>query len=154
MLGNVSHCSVTFPKFTLCYQVDETTSGVLYSLLAVNQRSRKFWSRYSDGRTDQEVMLTLAAASGLVPLLHTGSELMREAAAGVVNLCASSDRNRINIMRVRAVEPLVELLHTGTEGAREQAGSALKALVDFSAGEEDDPGGSSMAKDATLGGGG
>jgi len=110
--------------------VDETTAGVLYSLLAVNARSRKFWSRYSDGRTDQEVSLTLAAAKGLVPLLHTGSELMREAAAGVVNLCATTDRNRVNIMRARAVEPLVELLHTGTEGAREQAGAALKALVD------------------------
>lgn len=85
-------------------QVDETTAGVLYSLLAVNARSsRKFWSRYSDGRTDQEVSLTLAAAKGLVPLLHTGSELMREAAAGVVNLCATSDRNRVNIMRARAV---------------------------------------------------
>ena len=87
--------------------MDETTAGVLYSLLAINARSRKFWSRYSDGRTDQEVSLTLAAAKGLVPLLHTGSELMREAAAGVVNLCATSDRNRVNIMRARAVEPLV-----------------------------------------------
>ncbi|KAK3278401.1 hypothetical protein CYMTET_13654 [Cymbomonas tetramitiformis] len=120
-------------------QVDEATAGVLYSLLAVNARSRKFWSRYSDGRTDQEVRLTLAAAKGLVPLLHTGTELMREAAAGVVNLCASSDRNRVNLFRARAVEPLVELLHTGTEGGREQAGSALRELVNYVEGDSQMP---------------
>jgi hypothetical protein len=89
---------------------DETTAGMLWALLSLNNnRGKGYWARYAEGsegaRTD--VRVSVPAIQSLVPLLNTGSDVMREAAAGIFALVAPSDYNKVCICKARAIEPLV-----------------------------------------------
>lgn len=89
---------------------DETTAGVLWALLSLNnKRSKGYWARYAEGsgETRGDVRVSVSAIQGLVPLLNTGSDVMREAAAGIFALVAPSDYNKVCICKAGAIEPLV-----------------------------------------------
>jgi hypothetical protein len=89
---------------------DETTAGVLWALLSVNnKRSKGYWARYAEGSgaARGDVRVSVSAIQGLVPLLNTGSDVMREAAAGIFALVAPSDYNKVCICKAGAIEPLV-----------------------------------------------
>lgn len=89
---------------------DETTAGVLWALLSLNnKRSKGYWARYAEGKGEarRDVRVSVTAIQGLVPLLNTGSDVMREAAAGIFALVAPSDYNKVCICKAGAVEALV-----------------------------------------------
>ena len=114
---------------------DETTAGVLWALLSLNnKRSKGYWARYADGTGESrgDVRVSVSAIQGLVPLLNTGSDVMREAAAGIFALVAPSDYNKVCICKAGAIEPLVDLLvNTEHEGMRESVASALRIMPDY-----------------------
>lgn len=85
-------------------------------------------SNEDDRKSSIDVKVTLDNALDLVHLLTTGTDMGKEAAAGVLRLSALLDLNKAPIFQAMAVEPLVELLYASHEGVRTQVGALPSPL--------------------------
>jgi hypothetical protein len=97
----------------------EEAAGVLWAILT---------SQSDPNIASVNVEITHADAINIVGILNDCGELGQEAAAGVISLVVTNDRNKACLFLAQCVEPLVGLLYSASDGVRSQAASALRSL--------------------------
>ena len=97
----------------------EEAAGVLWAILT---------SQSDPSIASVNVEITHADAINIVGILNDCGELGQEAAAGVISLVVTNDRNKACLFLAQCVEPLVGLLYSASDGVRSQAASALRSL--------------------------
>lgn len=97
----------------------EEAAGVLWAILT---------SQSDPSIASVNAEITRADAINIVGILNDCGELGQEAAAGVISLVGTNDRNKACLFLAQCVEPLVGLLYSASDGVRSQASSALRSL--------------------------
>lgn len=97
----------------------EEAAGVLWAILT---------SQSDPSVASVMVEIKHEDAMNIVGILNDCGELGQEAAAGVISLVATNDRNKSFLLLAQCVEPLVGLLYSASEGVRSQAASAVRSL--------------------------